>query len=192
VNAAALAEATLGAGAGLRSIAYVTVGTGIGGGFHIDGRPLQGVMHPEVGHLPMRRDARDLTFAGSCPFHRDCLEGLASGPAIVARWQRLLSEIGDAEALGIVGGYLGQMAASIALMVSAERIVLGGGVMMDTPGLIGQVRLSTVRELNGYLPHPPLDGNLENYIVAPGLGARSGITGALLLAMRAAIQPPAG
>jgi fructokinase len=167
-------------------VAYVTVGTGIGGGFIIDGRALQGVMHPEIGHLPVRRDPRDQEFAGNCPFHRDCLEGMAAGPAIVARWGAQLNELG-AQARSIVAGYLGQMAASIALTVSSERIVLGGGVM-ENPGLIELVRQSTAQQLNGYLPHAPLDGSLEEYLVSPALGSYSGITGAMLLAMRAA-QP---
>jgi fructokinase len=188
VNAAALAEAELGVGIGLRSLAYVTVGTGIGGGFVIDGQTLRGVMHPEIGHLPVRRDPRDLRFAGSCPFHRDCLEGMAAGTAIVARWQAPLRElVPESKAASIVAGYLGQLAASIALSVSSERIVLGGGVM-ETPGLIELVQQSTIHWLNGYLPRAPLDGDLRDYIVAPGLGTRSGLTGALLLAQRAATQ----
>jgi fructokinase len=185
VNAAALAETQLGAGVGLRSVAYVTVGTGIGGGFIIDGRSLQGVMHPEIGHLPVRRDARDQAFRGHCPFHRDCLEGMAAGPAIMARWSAPLNEL-DTQARSIVAGYLGQMAASIAFTVSSERIVLGGGVM-DTPGLIELVRQSAAQQLNGYLPRAPLDGSLEEYLVSPALGSRSGLAGAMLLAMRAAL-----
>jgi fructokinase len=188
VNAAALAEAQLGAGRGLRSVAYVTVGTGIGGGFVIDGQSLRGVMHPEIGHLLVRRDARDLAFAGCCPFHRDCLEGLAAGPAVVARWHSPLSELGvRSEQSAIIAGYLAQLATSIALTVSSERIVFGGGVM-ETPGLIEQVRSSTVQMLNAYLPRAPLDGDLGDYIVTPGLGTRSGLTGALLLAQQVAKQ----
>ena len=188
VNAAALAEAQLGAGRGVRSVAYVTVGTGIGGGFVIDGQSLRGVMHPEIGHLPVRRDARDLAFAGCCPFHHDCLEGMAAGPAIVARWKSSLRELGPhSEPSSIIAGYLAQLATSIALTVSSERIVFGGGVM-ETPGLIEQVRTNTMQLLNGYLPRAPLDGNLGDYIVVPGLGTRSGLTGALLLAQNATKQ----
>jgi fructokinase len=188
VNAAALAEAQLGAGRGLRSVAYVTVGTGIGGGFVIDGRSLRGVMHPEVGHLTVRRDPRDSHFVGCCPFHRDCLEGMAAGPAIVARWQVPLRELGPhSEAASIIAYYLGQLSVSIALTVSSERIVFGGGVM-ETPGLLEQVRSSAVQLLNGYLPRAPLDGDLCEYIVAPGLGTRSGLTGALLLATQVAAR----
>jgi fructokinase len=188
VNAAALAEAQLGAGRGLRSVAYVTVGTGIGGGFVIDGQSLRGVMHPEIGHLPVRRDARDLAFVGCCPFHHDCLEGLAAGPAIVARWKSSLRELGPhSEPANIIAGYLAQLATSIALTVSSERIVFGGGVM-ETPGLIEQVRTNTMQLINGYLPRAPLDGNLGDYIVVPGLGTRSGLTGALLLAQNATKQ----
>jgi fructokinase len=185
VNAAALAEAQLGAGRGLRSIAYITVGTGIGGGFVIDGQSLRGVMHPEIGHLPVRRDKRDTNFDGCCPFHGDCLEGLASGPAVLARWGTPLNELArQPETSSIIAGYLAQLSASIAFTVSSERIVFGGGVM-QTPGLIDEVRTETVRLLNGYLPLAPLDGNLADFIVPPGLGTRSGLTGAMLLAQRA-------
>jgi fructokinase len=185
VNAAAMAEAQLGAGCGLRSVAYVTVGTGIGGGFFIDGRSLRGVMHPEIGHLPVRRDPRDLAFAGCCPFHGDCVEGLASGTAIMARWNESLDQLAARPAArSIIAGYLGQLSASIALTLSSQLIVFGGGVM-QTPGLVEEIRRSAARHLNGYLPCPPLDGALDRYIVPPGLGTRSGLAGAMLLAKHA-------
>jgi fructokinase len=179
VNAAALAEAHLGAGRELRSIAYVTVGTGIGGGFCIDGHTLKGAMHPELGHLRVRRDPLDHGFEGCCPFHGDCLEGLASGSAILARWGVALNEVNaNKDAVRLVGGYLGQLTASIALTVSSQMIVLGGGVMA-TPGLIEEIRRSMLGQLNGYLPRPPL-------LVKPGLGNDSGILGAMLQALSAA------
>jgi fructokinase len=176
VNAAAMAEARLGSGQGYRSVAYVTVGTGIGVGFHIDGRSLHGAMHPEAGHLLVRRDVRDMEFAGCCPFHGDCVEGLASGPAILQRWGRNLSECSDdGIPMQIIGGYLGQLAASIALTVSSEIIVFGGGVMA-LADLRGMIERSSAQQLNGYLPKPAR-------IAGPGLGDRSGIVGALLLAI---------
>ncbi len=182
VNAAALAEARCGSARPLSSLAYVTVGTGIGGGVVIEGRPLHGVLHPEMGHIAVRRDPRDAGFAGICPFHGDCLEGLASGPAIEARWGARLDALGPPHpALEIIGGYLGELAAGIALMLSCPRVVFGGGVMTGG-ALLPHVRRAASRRLNDYLPREPLRGDLRDFIVAPGLGERSGLVGAILLA----------
>jgi fructokinase len=185
VGAAALAELRLGAGRGCGSLAYVTVGTGIGGAVapsRLDGRRL---MHAEMGHIPVRRDPRDGKFAGCCPFHGDCLEGLASGPAIRARWGANLDSLPeDHEAPFIIGGYLGQLAVSIALMHSVERIVFGGGVMSDGT-LHSHVRTALSDCLNGYVPALKEPDRLASYVCAPGLGSRAGIAGALLLAQMA-------
>ena len=189
VGAAALAELRLGAGRGCGSLAYVTVGTGIGGAVapaHLEGR----LMHAEMGHIPVRRDARDADFAGCCPFHRDCLEGLASGTAIHARWGcRIDSLPADHDAPLIIAGYLGQLAASIALMCSAEKIVFGGGVMSDRT-LHSHVRTATSNNLNGYVPALHSSERLEQYICPPALGPQAGIVGALLLAQMAAADAP--
>ena len=184
VNAAALAEAERGAGRGFRSLAYVTVGTGIGGGVIFDGRLRYGAMHPEMGHIVVRRDPRDREFAGVCPFHGDCLEGLASGPAIQARWGGPLAALDDhGEALDIIAGYLAQLIVSIALLTACERIVIGGGVMTDG-ALLPRIRAAASRVINGYLPVARRDATLEGYLVPPALGERSGIMGAALLARR--------
>jgi fructokinase len=185
VNAAARAELEFGAGRGLHSLVYVTVGTGIGGGAVIDGRPIRGMLHPEMGHIRVRRDSEDLQFKGICPFHGDCLEGLASGPAIVARWGAPLSTLARGH-IGhrIIGDYLGQLVNSIALVLSAERVVFGGGVLED-PGLLDLIRSSASALLNGYLPSDRLAPDLEGYLALPGLGTRSGLMGALLLAHEA-------
>jgi fructokinase len=186
VGAAALAELTLGAGRDVGSVAYVTVGTGIGGGYAPAACGGAQLLHPEVGHLRVQRDPRDTGFKGVCPFHGDCLEGLASGPAIVARWGGPITVLEAAHpARSIIGNYLGQLAASIALMVSPERVILGGGVM--TGGhLLTHIR-STARDfLNGYIGPLNDPGALERYICAPGLGDRAGISGAFLLASKAA------
>lgn len=185
VNAAALAEATLGAGTGLGSLAYVTVGTGIGGGVFVANRTIKGLLHPEMGHIRIARDPRDVDFAGVCPFHGDCLEGLASGPAVVARWQSRLESLPEAHpAREILGNYLGQLAATVALMVSCERIVFGGGVV--TGGrLLPCIRQSASRWLGGYLPIEARAGGFERYITPPALGDYAGATGAILLAMAA-------
>ncbi len=182
VNAAALAEAKYGAGADVDSLAYVTVGTGIGGGVVIDGHTLKGMLHPEMGHIRVRRDPRDVGFAGTCPFHGDCLEGLASGPAVRARWRAPVeSWPEDHEGFEVIGGYLGQLAASIALIVSCQRIVFGGGVMSDGR-MLPHVRRAARASLNGYLPVEARAGGFDRYITAPALGDRAGITGAMILA----------
>jgi fructokinase len=185
VNAAALAELTLGAARGARSAAYVTVGTGIGGGFAPAGRGTASLLHPELGHLLVRRDPRDLRFGGICRFHGDCLEGLASGPAIKARWNADLSALGDLhEAASIIAGYLGQLAATITLVASPQRIVFGGGVM--TGGrLLPEVRRCACDFLNGYVAPLNEPAAFDGYVVAAGLGD-AGLAGAFLLAAEAA------
>lgn len=185
VNAAAMAEARLGVGQGVDSLAYVTVGTGIGGGALVGGRPIHGMLHPEMGHIGVRRDPRDEGFAGICPFHGDCLEGLASGPAIVSRWNARLESLPEGHpALGIIGGYLGQLAVTIALMLSCERIIFGGGVMSDAR-LLPHIREAASRQLAGYLPVEARAGGFDRLIAAPALGSQAGVTGAMLLAEQA-------
>ncbi|WP_370177640.1 ROK family protein [Alteriqipengyuania sp.] len=180
VNGAALAENAFGAGAGDGSLAYITVGTGIGGGLVLDGRPVHGAGHPELGHMFVRRDGEDFDFPGICPFHGDCVEGLASGPAIKARWGKTLSELpADHPAHTYVAGYLAQLCHTTFATVAVDTIVLGGGVM-QTPGLIERVRERTFAIGAEYLP-----GRSRQEVVAPGLGQDSGICGALILAERA-------
>ena len=177
VNGAALAEYRLGAGKGATSLIYVTVGTGIGGGAIIDGRLVHGAGHPELGHIYPRRVPGDNTFAGFCPFHGDCLEGLACGPAIHARWGSTLSELPeDHEAHDLVAGYLAQMCHSIYASMATEVIVLGGGVI-KTPGLLDRI-VNRAEELGaGYFP-----SRQNHKILSPALGDQAGLTGTLLLA----------
>lgn len=183
VNGAALAELAASNGA-VRSLAYVTVGTGVGGGLVVDGRAVHGLLHPEMGHIAVRRARDDDDFAGVCPFHGDCLEGLANGPAVVRRWGAPLSELPDGHAaFERLGDYLGQLAATIALVTSAERIAFGGGVMSDGR-LLPYVRRAAHARLGGYL-RPERLGSFDDYVVAPRLGARAGLAGAFLLADRA-------
>lgn len=192
VNAAALAEARLGAGTGADSLAYVTVGTGIGGGLVMTDRTLKGLLHPEMGHIRVRRDPRDGDFAGVCPFHGDCLEGLACGPALAARWHMRADELPEQHpGREILGDYLGQLAATIALVVSCERIVFGGGVVSGGR-LLPYIRQSASRWLGGYLPIETRAGGFERYITAPALGDSAGTAGALLLAMRGSVQARRG
>ena len=177
VNGAALAEYHLGAGKGASSLTYVTVGTGIGGGTIIDGRLVHGAGHPELGHIYPRRVPSDDAFPGFCPFHGDCLEGLACGPAIHARWGSTLSDLpGDHEAHELVAGYLAQMCHTIYASMATEIIVLGGGVI-KTPDLLKRI-VDRVEELGaGYFP-----SRQNHKIVPPELGDKAGLTGTLLLA----------
>jgi fructokinase len=186
VNAAAMAERRWGAGHGTEHMVYVTVGTGIGGGVLIDGAPLHGLMHPEIGHIRPRRHVLDVDFAGTCPFHGDCLEGLASGPAIVARTGKELQQLDPShEQWELQADYLGQLCAQLVLTVSPQRIIMGGGVMSQER-LFPLVRARMLSWLGGYIDRSEILSEIQRYIVAPGLGARAGVMGALALAMAAA------
>lgn len=183
VGAAALGEWRLGAGRGKPSLSYVTVGTGIGGATVPAGAPA--LLHAEMGHLPVRRDPHD-AFAGTCPFHGDCLEGLAAGPAVRARWGRDLAELpADHEGRALVAGYVAQLAAAIALIQSPECLVIGGGVTRGGD-LLPEIRRATHRLLGDYLPPLRDAAKLDEWILAPGLGQDSAIAGALLMAAEAA------
>jgi fructokinase len=185
VGAAALAELRLGAGRDVGSLAYITVGTGIGGAVAPQAPAVPRLLHAEMGHLPVRRDARDLGFEGICSFHRDCLEGLASGPAIRARWGAPLDELpAEHVAHAVIGGYLGQLTASIALLISPERVVFGGGVMTSGT-LLKPIRTTALECLNGYLEPLADAARMARYVCTPALGQDAGITGALLLALGA-------
>lgn len=182
VNAAALAEVEASGTGGRDGLVYITVGTGIGGGAVFDGSPLHGLRHPEMGHLLPPRHPLDTAFAGCCPYHGACTEGLASGPAIIARWGRPLSEL-DANhpAHEVISWYLGHLAASLLAMLSPTSIVFGGGVM-GTPGLLARIRRQADQIAAGYLARP---GSLDTIIRAPALKADAGLRGALLLARNA-------
>ncbi|MBS0255108.1 MAG: ROK family protein [Proteobacteria bacterium] len=180
VNAAALAEARWGAGVGRGSLLYLTVGTGVGGGFVSGAGLLHGLSHPEMGHIRLPRHPDDRAFAGACPFHGDCLEGLASGPAIIARWGGSLSELAaDHPARGIIAWYLGQACVTFRAVLQPARIVLGGGVMA-APGLIERIRAETTAAGQGYFPGDPAE-----VITLPALGGDSGLLGALAVALGA-------
>ena len=186
VNAAALAEYQMGAGRGLSSLLYVTVGTGIGGGFIIGGEPVHGLVHPELGHMLLAPQEGDPMPDGMCPFHRHCLEGLASGPAIEKRWglsSRLMTQ--DHPAWELEAAYLAQMCANAIVTVSPEIIVLGGGVMQQAH-LFPRIRERTLELLGGYVASEKITPEgIASYIVPPALGVNSGVTGALLLGARA-------
>ena len=184
VGAAALAEGRWGRARGCSTNAYVTVGTGIGIGIVANGRVLHGALHPEAGHLRVRR-RRDDAFAGVCPFHGDCLEGLASGPAIAARIGGDATHIADDHPVwSDVGAELGGLMATLILTVSPECIVIGGGVGGGRPALLDRVRDATAAALAGYVPGADRAA-LETLIGPPGLEARAGPMGALALALTA-------
>lgn len=177
VNGAALAESRWGAGLGHPACVYVTIGTGIGGGAIIDGRPLHGLSHPEMGHIRPPRHPDDTEFGGVCPFHGDCLEGLASGPAIKARWGASLSELPfDHPAHDMIAWYLAQLVVTLQSIMEPGRVILGGGVMA-APGLLERVRLKAADLGKGYFR-----GKASDIIVAPGLGEMAGLLGGLALA----------
>jgi fructokinase len=182
VAAAALGEYRWGAGRTLGSLCYLTVGTGIGAGLVIDGKSVRGLVHPEVGHL--RVPARD-EFAGVCPSHGDCWEGLASGVALAERWGRPPEELPDDHpAWPLEAEYLALGILAIVSVASPERVIVGGGVM-EHRGLLGMVG-ERLRALNaGYLDSPLLGEQVGRYLVAPALGDRAGVLGAIALAQAA-------
>jgi fructokinase len=181
VNVAALGEWKWGAGKGLESVVYVTVGTGIGGGGIISGRMMHGLVHPEMGHIRVPRVSGD-SFPGNCPYHGDCLQGLAAGPAIEARWGKPAEELpSDHPAWSLEASYLALAVNDLICVLSPQRIILGGGVMHQRhlfPLIRGEVR----RLLNGYIEAPRLLEGIDNFVIPPGLEGRSGVLGAIALA----------
>ena len=187
VVGAALAEGRWGAAAGLRDHAYVTVGTGIGVGLLADGVPVQGMTHPELGHFRPRRLRGD-DWTGACPFHGDCCEGLASGPAIAARTGIAAPDLpADHPAWLPTAHAIAQLCAALALTGVPRRIVLGGGVMVGTPHLFPRVRKLLGESLGGYLVTPEL-ADLDTYVVPPRLGNRAGPLGAIVLGAEALVS----
>jgi fructokinase len=177
VNAAALGEHRWGAGRNLRTLWYVTVGSGIGGGAIVDGTLLHGLSHPEFGHLRVPHDRTEDPFDGVCPYHGDCLEGLASGPALEARWGRPAHEIDDGRAWALEAQYLAFGFVAVISVLSPERIIVGGGVGRR-PGLLELIRENVATLMNGYLEFEAPD----DYLTPPALGARAGVLGAIALA----------
>jgi fructokinase len=182
VNGAALAEHRWGSGRGVGTLVYVTVGTGIGGGALVDGRPLHGLVHPEMGHVRVPHDRARDPFDGICPHHCDCWEGLASAPALAARWGREPDTLPDDHpAWPLEAHYLALGLANVVFVLSPERLVLGGGVMRRTR-LFPAIRRELAALIGGYLRTPALGESIEKYVVPPSLGDRAGVLGALALA----------
>lgn len=185
VNGAALGEHRWGAAQGLDTFVYLTVGTGIGGGAMVGGQLLHGLAHPEMGHLRIPHDREADPFSGICPYHGDCLEGLASGPAIEARWQQRGETLpADHPAWDLEARYLALGVVNVILTLSPQRVILGGGVM-QAAHILPRVRQEVLALLNGYVAVPALTADIDHYLIAPGLGDRAGVLGAIALAEQA-------
>ncbi len=185
VNGAALGEWRWGAAQGLSTFLYFTVGTGVGGGAMVEGKLLHGLIHPEMGHIPLPHDYAQDPFPGSCPFHGDCFEGLASGPAMEKRWgQRAETLPPDHPAWDLEAHYIARAMQGFICSFSPQRIILGGGVPQQ-PALLPLVRAKVLRYLNNYVNSGAILEHIDTYIVPPGLGARAGVCGAFALAQQA-------
>jgi fructokinase len=185
VNAAILGEVRWGAAKGLSDAVYMTIGTGIGGGAIVRGEVVHGMVHPEMGHLRIPHDMARDPFAGVCPFHGDCLEGLASGPSMQARWGAPAGTLPpDHPGWILEAHYLALGLTNLTVTLSTKRILLGGGVMKQ-PHLFELIRKEFARLLNGYVRHSNISEGLHEYIRPPQLSSESGILGALVLAENA-------
>jgi fructokinase len=190
VNGAVLGEARWGAARGLDTAVYVTIGTGIGGGALISGKLTHGLVHPEMGHLLVPKEPDDLEFAGHCPFHgARCWEGVASGPALERRWGRRAETLPmDHPAWDLEARYIASALTTLVLVLSPQRIILGGGVM-QVEQLYPLVRRHLTKSLCGYVQAEDVTGGIDKFVVPPLLGQQAGIAGGLALAERAAREP---
>jgi fructokinase len=183
VNAAAIAEYRWGAGQGLKNVVYFTIGTGIGAGIVSNGQPIHGLIHPEMGHILVRHNKEIDPFEGWCPYHQDCFEGLAAGPALLKRWHQPAETLSpDHPAWDLEADYIAQVLVTTIYTLSPQRIVLGGGVMQQAL-LFPKIRTLVKSYLNGYVQSPQILDQIDSYIVPPGLGTYSGMYGAIALAM---------
>lgn len=184
VNAAALGEQRWGAAQGLDTFLYLTIGTGIGGGALVEGNLLHGLMHPEMGHIPIPHDRNQDPFQGICAYHHDCFEGLASGPALEARWgARAETFSEDHPAWALEAQYVAYAVVNYISILAPQRIILGGGVMQQKH-LFPLIRSEVLEILNGYMQVPDIIGDLNHYIVPPALGNQAGILGSIALARK--------
>lgn len=184
VNGAVLGEVTWGAAKGLDSAIYITIGTGVGVGVYVNGGLLHGLVHPEGGHILLIRHPRD-TYEGKCPFHKNCVEGLAAGPSIEARWGKKAAELADRdEVWEMEAYYIAQAITDYILSYSPQKIILWGGVMHQEK-LFGMIRKEVQRLLNGYVANEMIEERIDDYIVPPALGEDPGIMGAVKLGLDA-------
>lgn len=183
VNGAALGELIWGDAQGLNSALYITIGTGVGAGAIVEGNMIHGLLHPEMGHIFVKRHEND-TYKGNCPYHGDCLEGMAAGPAIEARWGKKGHELPlDHEAWEMEAFYLAQALVNFILIVSPEKIIMGGGVMKQAQ-LFPLIRKEVKKLLNGYVDKKEILEDIDNYIVAPALGDNAGLCGSIALGLQ--------
>lgn len=188
VNGAALAEARWGAGQGCDPVLYITIGTGVGGGALVNGRLLHGLIHPEMGHILLPRDPQRDPFGGICPFHDDCFEGLACGPAIEKRWgQKAETLPPEHPAWELEAHYIALALCSYIVILSPQRIIIGGGVAGQEQ-MLPLVRQKVRAYLNGYVQSAQINQDIDGYIVLPGLGSRAGVMGAIALAEQAMVS----
>lgn len=185
VNGAALGEHRWGAAQDVDTFIYLTIGTGVGGGVMVNGRLLHGLIHPELGHISLPHDWAQDPYKGRCPYHGDCLEGMAAGPAIGERWGQPAFELpADHPAWELEAHYLALALRSYICTLSPQRIILGGGVM-EQPQLFPLLRQKTIDYLAGYVQSPAILERIDSYIVPPGLGNQAGVLGAMALGMAA-------
>ncbi len=185
VNGAALGESVWGAAQGLDTVVYLTIGTGIGGGLLVSGEPVHGLLHPEVGHMRIpRTEEEKKAFPGACPFHGDCLEGLASGPSMQKRWGVPAGELpADHPAWEVQSDVLAWACVNLTCILSPQRILFGGGVMQQEH-LFPMIREKTLERLNGYVDVPEVTQGIDQFIVPPGFGQDAGLMGAIALARK--------
>ena len=182
VNGAALSEWTWGAAQGLDTFIYLTIGTGIGGGGMVNGKLLHGLLHPEMGHIRLPHDQEHDPFEGTCPFHQDCFEGLASGPALEKRWGQKAETLSpDHPAWALEAHYIALALVNYITTLSPQRIIIGGGVGGRVE-LLPLIRKNVQDMLNGYVQSTSITKDIDKYIVSPGLGNRAGMLGAIALA----------
>ena len=184
VNAAILGEVTWGAAKGCDPAIYITVGTGVGVGVYANGALVHGLVHPEGGHILLQKNPKD-SYKGCCPFHENCVEGLASGPAILGRYGKEAKELAEnAKVWDLESDYLAQAIVNYIMMYSPQKIILWGGVMHQT-ALFPMIRKKVQTLINGYVDHPEILQHMDDYIVAPGLGENPGVLGSVKLGLLA-------
>lgn len=182
VNGAVLGETIWGAAQGLNNCLYMTIGTGIGGGALISGKLIHGMLHPEMGHLLIKKHPED-TYEGKCPFHKNCLEGMAAGPTLEERWGKKGDELpANHKAWDIEAYYIAQGLANLILTLSPEKIILGGGVMKQKQ-LFPKIRKNVIELLKGYVQTKEILKDIDNYIIYPKLGDDAGLLGAIALTL---------
>ena len=185
VNGAALGEHRWGTAQGLDNFIYLTIGTGIGGGGMVNGKLMHGLVHPEMGHVLIPHDKQADPYKGHCPFHGDCLEGLASGPAILERWGQPAEALpADHPAWALEARYIALALHNYICTISPQKLILGGGIM-EQPQLLPMIRTNVLQLLNNYVRAKEIMKDIENYIVLPKLGKQAGVLGAIALAIHA-------